>query len=80
MRGRNLPRLSASLSALGLGTKGETLMNSFSSSLDARVSLSRNFVNATFSAVRLRKSILAPRRLQQWKQCPFKVRRSGGRR
>lgn len=80
VRGRNLPWLSASLSALGLGTKGGTLMNSFSRSLDARVSLPRNFVNATFSAVRLRKSVLAPRRLQQWKQCPFKVRPSGGRR
>lgn len=79
VRGRNLPRLSASLSALGLGTKGGTLMNSFSRSLDARLSLSRNFVNATFSAVRLRKSVPAPRRLQQWKQCLFKVRRSGGK-
>ncbi|XP_076429224.1 uncharacterized protein LOC107399584 [Peromyscus maniculatus bairdii] len=53
-------------------------MNSFSRSLDAWVSPSHNFVNATFSAVRLRKSVPAPRRLQQWKQCPFKVRRSRG--
>lgn len=77
VRGRNLPPLAASLSAPGLGTKGGTLMNSLlPSPPDARVSPSRNFAAATFSAVRPHKSVGAPRRLQQGK-CPLKMRRGG---